>query len=377
MAVCFTVLIALGISLGCSSTSEPPATAPAETRTPYNLQTIGLLIEPGPAADIGYRIGWASPIQLLPKQEITSVVALDDLVFVVESPKNVVTALKASDGELVWKVNLGSDIESLFQPSRDANEVYVHSASRFWTLNARTGEVTAVAPLASPVSSHAVYSPETRLAIMSGTDGLVFAHSVVSNFSRWQYRLANRITSSAVLAGQDVFVVDSGGTYAMLETANGNPLWRNRTLGPVGTQPSILGSEVVVASRDGKLYAINRTTGRDTWKYLGAEQPLAASPFALGRLIVQPLFPNEGIVAIDSINGEEIWRTDITANPVVTRQRDMLLHTDDQLLSIDLDDGELGPVVATLPLQTVVPVGTDGSILLVSPKGQLLKLTPQ
>ncbi|MFK7789959.1 MAG: PQQ-binding-like beta-propeller repeat protein [Phycisphaeraceae bacterium] len=372
----FAVVALLAISTGCASGEKKPERQ-SVNYFQDTTKPIGMLIEPTPASEIGYRLGWASPVQLLEGQAITSVTALGDMVIVVEDPKNIITALSANDGELLWKINLGSDIESIFAPSRDEDQVFIHSASRFFTLKARTGDVTAVAPLAAPVSSKAVYAPEQRLAIMSGTNGLVFAHSVNSNFSRWSYRLANRITSSAVLAGQDVFVVDSGGTYAMLETSSGTPLWRNRTLGKVSTNPAVQGSEVIVASEDGKLYAMNRTTGRDTWKYLDAEQKLTASPVALGRLIIQPLVPNEGIIAIDAINGSELWRTEITATPLLTRQRDMLLYTDNKIISIDLDDGSVNTEVLTQTVMTVLPIGDDGGILLVSPNGRLLKLSPQ
>ncbi len=370
-----TVVALLGFSVGCAS-GEKEEDRQSTSYFQNTSKPIGMLIEPTPASEIGYRLGWASPVQLLEGQAITSVTVLGDMVFVVEDPKNIVTALSSDNGELLWKVNLGSDIESIFAPSRDEDQIFIHSASRFFTLKARTGEVTSVAPLQSPVSSKAVYAPEQRLAIMSGTNGLVFGHSVNSNFSRWSYRLANRITNSAVLAGQDVFVVDSGGTYAMLETSTGTPLWRNRALGKVSTAPAIQGSEVILASEDGKLYALNRTTGRDTWKYLGAEQKLTASPVALGRLIIQPLVPNPGIVAIDAINGKEIWRTDITATPVLTRQRDMLLYTDNKIISINLDDGSVNTEVPTKKVMTVLPIG-DGGLLLVSPGGRLLKLSPQ
>lgn len=336
----------------------------------------GLLIEPNPAAEIGYRIGWASPIELFRGQRITSVTALGDIVVVVEDPKNVVTALRADNGRLLWKVNLGSELEELYAPSRDGDEVYIHSGARFFTLSAGKGEVLAVAKLETTVGSAAVYAPENRLAIMSGSNGLVFAHSVDSNFTRWRYTLANRISNSSILAGQDVFVVDTGGTYAMLETQSGRPLWRNHTLGPVTTAPAVQGSEVIVASRDGKLYALNRTTGRDTWTYLDAEQPLSASPVALGRLIIQPLLPNKGMIAVDAITGEEVWRADVTATPVIIRQKDMLLSTDNSLIALDLGDGEVRTEAQTLPIMSVIPVGDDGSVILVSAEGRLLRLTP-
>ena len=144
----------------------------------------------------------------------------------------------------------------------------------------------------------------------------------------------------------------------------------------MSTTPAVQGSEVIVASEDGKLYALNRTTGRDTWKYLGAELELTASPIALGRLIIQPLVPNPGIIAIDAINGTEIWRTDVTATPVLTRQQDMLLYTSNKLVTIDLDDGSVEKQVPIKTVQTVLPVG-DGGVLLVSPSGRLLKLSPQ
>lgn len=371
-----TMLAVLGLSVGCSSSDEG-STGPGSTAaTRAATISLDLLIEPDDAAQIGYRIGWASPVGLDRGQRITSVTALGDLILVVEEPTNIVTALKVGTGELAWKVDIGSKIEQLFRPSRDGEQIFIHSASRFFTLNAKNGKVQSVANMQTSVSCAATYSPDNRLAILAGTNGLIFAHSVDSNFMRWGYQLANRTNNSPALAGQDVFVVDTGGTYAMLETANGRPLWRNRTLGPVNTNPAAQGTEVIVASEDGKLYALNRTSGRDTWTYLGAEQALKASPYALGRVIIQPLAPNDGMIAIDAINGSELWRTDTTAIPVVARNKDLLLHTDDSLVTVDLADGKEISTVSTKPLMTVLPLNKEGAVVLVNANGRLLRLSP-
>lgn len=378
------VLALVGLGVGCSSTDDKSsqddgagsnrwATGSEDKPAPGD---IGLLIEPGPAAEIGYRIGWASPIDLLRGQKITSVTVLDDMVIVIEDPENLITALRVDNGELLWKINLGSRLETIYAPSRDGEQLFIHSGSRFFTLRARDGKVQSVAKLETSVGAAGVYDPQTRLAILSGSNGLVFAHSVDSNFARWRYDLASRITNPPAIAQQDVFIVDTGGTYAMLEIATGKPQWRSRTLGGVQAAPTVQGSEIIIASLDGKLYALNRTTGKDTWQYLDAEQPLVAKPVALGRLIIQPLLPDGGLVAVNAINGKEVWRNDISATPILTRTQDLLLHTNSALVAVDLNDGELTTKAKTLKLQTVVPVGDNTSIILVSPDGRLLRLNP-
>ena len=369
--------------------STPPTRdAQAPTRTaatppgPASIQNrpadapIDLQVQPADAAVVGYRLGWASPIQLIKDQRIASVTVVGDMVIVIEKPENTVTALRASDGEFMWKKTFGSRLESFFPPFRDGRKLFIHSGTRIFTLEARTGKVTAVANLDTTVAAPAVYSPDTRLAIFCGVNGLCFAHSVDNNFSRWRYKMANRTSNSAVLAGQDIFLVDTGGTYALVEGSSGRPLWRNHTLGPVTAAPAIQDSEIIVASEDGKLYAINRTTGRDTWQYLGAEQPLSASPVVLGRMIVQPLLPKKGAIAIDAITGKEMWRSEINANPVLTRNQDMVLFSDNALITLNLNDGKVVSQVPTKPLLDVVPLGDSGAILLVSPQGRITRLSP-
>lgn len=373
LTVHWLAVVALGFcAFGCASADKPTSKDPAFS----DAEIPGLLIQPDAAAEVGYRLGWASPVELINNQEITSVTVVDDMIIVIEDPINVVTALRASDGEFLWKINLGSQLESLFAPSRDDRQIFIHSATRMFTLEARTGRVTAVGELETAVAAPAVYSPDTRLAILCGVNGRCFAHDVDTNFTRWRYQMANRMSNAAVLAGQDVFFVDDGGTYALVEGPSGSPLWRNHTLGPVNAAPAIQDSEIIVASADGKLYAINRTTGRDTWQYLGAEQPLNAAPIVLGRLVVLPLAPNNGAVAIDAINGEELWRSDSNATPVLTRNQSLLLYGASSLVSIDLNNGEVLKQVPTLPLMDVVPVGDNGAVILVNPTGRLMRLSP-
>ena len=371
----------LAVCGGCSgrqanNDSREEQTQPPKTYRAEIVET-GLLIEPLPAAALGYRVGWAVDINPLPKQQILSTRILDDLLLVVEGPQNFVTAYKLDSGAFVWKVKLGSDLETLYPPVRDGSEIYINSQSRLFTLDAKNGSVTAVAPLQVSVATGPAYDPTSKLAIFAGTNGLIFGHSVRNNFSRWGYRLASRIDNPPVITEQDVFVVDTAGNYVLLEARSGEVQWRNKTFGDVVAAPAIQGSEVLVASTDRKLYSINRTSGLDSWQYLGGDQELTAAPIPLGRMVLLPLPPDNGVVALDALEGTELWRTDINAKPVAVRDQDLLMHTEDTILLLDLAKGEVLEQQPTLPLQDVLSVPDAGGLILVSPGGRLLRLTPR
>lgn len=351
---------------GRDSGASPGSTTRPVTRT-------GHLIEPGPAAELGYRISWSRDLNLPRGQRVDSATVAGDLLITVESPENIITARSIRDGAIKWSLQLGNQLEDFFPPNRDGDKIYINSQTRMYTLRANSGEVTSRANLDVAVNAAPTYDPNTRLAIFGGANGLIFAHSVENNFARWRYKLPGQISHTPVRTDLDVFAVDGAGNYVMLETSSGNIQWRNRTLGPVVAAPALQGNEVIIASRDRKLYALNRTSGQDTWVYLGAERPLTGAPVALGRLIVLPLPPDGGIVALRAIDGEELWRSELNAEPVVERNRDLLLFTPRALHLLDLEDGEVRINAPTLTLQDVIP-GPNNSLILLSPDGRLLRL---
>lgn len=362
---------------GCNSTGTGSGTAGTQGNNggerPRPTVRTGHLIEPGPAADLGYRISWARDMDLGSGQRLSSVTVLGDLLITVERPDNFITARSVRDGQLKWKIKIGSRLEDFFAPNRDGDKIFINSQTRLFTLRANSGDVLSVASLDAAVNSPPVYHADSRLAIFGGANGLIFAHSVENNFARWRYKLPSQISTPPARTDRDVFVVDNAGNYVMLEINTGTIQWRNRTLGPVVAAPAIQGNDILIASRDRKLYALNRTSGQDTWQYLGAERPLTAAPVALGRLVVLPLPPDGGIVAIDAVTGEERWRSTEDATPIVERDRDLMLSTGRRILVLDLEDGETLAEAPTLPLQVVVP-GPDNSLILVSPDGRLLRI---
>ena len=358
---------------GCTSPGTTTGGSHSRPAPARPAVATGHLIEPGAASELGYRIGWARDMQLTRTQRITSAVVLGDLLVTVERPLNFVTARSVSDGTLKWKVQLGSRLEQFYTPVRDGEEIFINSQSRIFTLKAHTGDVLTIADLDTVVDSGPRYDPSTGFAIFGGSGGTIFAHSTQSNFAHWRYQLPGRIESTPVGTDREVFVIDNEGNYVMLQASTGAFLWRNRTLGGVVTQPVIHSNDVFIASQDRKLYALNRTSGQDTWQYLGGARPLTHAPVALGRTVVLPLPPDGGIVALNALNGEERWASPVNATPVLERDRELVLYTDRGMVLMNLQDGAVRAQVPTRPIQEVM-AGPDHSLILINSAGRLLRI---
>src|SRR5690606_2682791 len=116
-------------------------------------------------------------------------------------------------------------------------------------------------------------------AIFGGGGGRIFAHDIVTGFAKWQYTLPSEIKVSPVVSGQAVFAVDSSGVFAQLDGASGRLMWKGRAFAPVTAAPAI-GNAIYLASHDQTLYALDRLSGGDRWKFRETE-PLKHSPVVM------------------------------------------------------------------------------------------------
>lgn len=83
-------------------------------------------------------------------------------------------------------------------------------------------------------------------------------------------------------------------------------VWRFRTEGRVLSSPAVVGDALYIASTNGRLYAIDRATGRERWSY-ATQGPVSSSPaVALGLVFISSV---DGFVhAVDAATGERRWR---------------------------------------------------------------------
>ncbi len=102
------------------------------------------------------------------------------------------------------------------------------------------------------------------------------------------------------------------GTPAHLGVADGpaptleRVVWRFKTDGRVLSSPAVVGDAVYIASTDGRLYAVDRATGRERWRY-ATQGPISSSPAVASGLVF--ISSVDGFVhAVDAATGERRWR---------------------------------------------------------------------
>ena len=375
------VLVMLFV-VGCASQpseQSPQETADTQAQAPGHAQHAPeessfkheLLINTLGARKLGYSVGWATDIQSPAGNRIEHAVWLDELIVCVESPSNLVVAISAADGQILWSQVVGGKQDQLFAPAGLGKSVLVNSETQLYRLSAETGEVESVASLEHTATTSPVISGP--FAIFGSMSGRVFAHDVTAGYSKWAYEMGDRILVRPVLSGPNVFVADASGVYAMLSAASGELLWRSRIFGRVKSQPAISPVGIFVASQDGALYSMNRATGRDRWIYR-TTQPLTHDVAIVGNVVLLP-YAGQGLIAIDERTGERLWSiSDHQAKATIRIDDKFLLSKESSFLTVDAESGSVLEEIPVKPLRTVL-TGPKDQLVLISPQGRLLLLS--
>lgn len=331
----------------------------------------GLPIGAMDARKLGYSVLWAADLDLPDGHQVSHVAALDDLLVIVESPSNLVTALSIRDGTVRWRQKVGSHLERLFEPVRYGDRILINSETRLFLLSALTEQIDEEHELEAAVRNSPAIVGD--YAIFGAENGLVFWHDLRTGYSRWRQQLSGRVIVRPVASGAGVFVADGNGRFAMYTASGGELLWQGRAFDRITAQPVATAGDVLVASEDHCLYALHALSGKDHWIYRVTE-PLIDDPILIGATAYLPS-PQRGLIAIDTANGADLWTMEDPARPIVQLGDMVLMNTGSSLVLVEVRTGRQMVEVPVYPLQRVLP-GPDQSLVLVSRSGGLVRLDP-
>ena len=227
-----------------------------------------------------------------------------------------IVALRARDGQLYWRSEMGGELSA--SPVADEAAVYVASEMKpdttqpvpgerraMGTLRAlgRDGGVTQwMRTLAMPLRGSLAISGGKLIA--GGQDGRVYAFNKNTGEIIWAYTHGARFNGHPVEDAGRVYLGSDDGNLLALDAETGKLLWRYRTRGPVRGPVAVSNGAVHFGSGDGYFYSVNTKSGQLFWrKRTGAG--VESVTLAGETLLVASL---DNFVYGFSLGGRRLWK---------------------------------------------------------------------
>jgi outer membrane protein assembly factor BamB len=236
--------------------------------------------------------------------------------------------LKAADGQLLWKKEIGV-LASGVQPCFFGASVYVgNTVGEFRSINAETGVIDWSLSAQSGIYSSAAantttgmiyfasedknlyavasqnglkkwaFPTDNRIAgsapiitpngqiLVGSYDGNLYAINADSS-EAWKHSLGDRITSTALIQGDRVFVGAANGRFEAIDLKTGQTVWQATLPDKIEIQASAVGDKILVPCRNGSLYVLSRIDGKQLWVY-AAGSKITTPPlvYGAGRAVI-------------------------------------------------------------------------------------------
>jgi RNA polymerase sigma factor (sigma-70 family) len=290
------------------------------------------------------------------KDSVESSAAISGGVVYIGSLDEFLYALDLRTGEQKWSYKAGS-IKAA--PSVADGAVYVGNVDgMFHCVDAATGQKRWTYEAGAEITSGANF---TRDAVLFGSgDEMVYCLSKAGK-ELWKFRVpGGPVMGSPAVIGERTFAAGCDSNLHVIDTAKGTEIGDSLDLGgQVGATVAVDGDRLFVGTMSSQVLGIDWKKGEILWKFEPAQpqQPFFASPALTDKLVIVGS-RDKRIHALDRKTGKEIWnfptRNKVDGSPVVAGKRVYVGSSDKFLYVLDLATGtesahfDLGsPIVAT------------------------------
>ena len=277
--------------------------------------------------DIVGRVAWKFQTQGVVR---SSPVVFDGVLYV-GSGDGHLYALDAVTGDELWRFDAESPVHS--SPAVDQDLVYLANfAGRVFAVDRVRGSAVWSVQTGETVPwewggedwDFFLSSPTVvgEILVIGSGDGNVYAFDRLTGNERWRFETQARVRSTPAVADGTVYVGSMDGSLYSIDLATGTQEWRfdteGRSLSSVDfgfdrkslqSSPTVSGNSVYIGSREGFMYAVDRTAGTLRWRFdhevSWANTTAAVSDGVLYAGTSDGLF----VHAVDEETGNELWRT--------------------------------------------------------------------
>jgi outer membrane protein assembly factor BamB len=223
----------------------------------------------------------------------------------------IVVALRARDGQLYWRSEMGGELSAA--PAADDQKVYVASetgssengsprlSGALRALGREGGVTHWMTPLVVPLRGALTINGKKIFA--GGSDGRIYAFDKETGGVYWSIPYVASFNCQPTVKDSRVYFGSEDGSLLAVEESTGKMIWRYRTKGAVRGPFAVVEGTVYFGSGDGYVYAVN-SKGRLLWRNrTGAG--VQAVTLVEQSLLVASL---DNFVYLLSLNGSRIWK---------------------------------------------------------------------
>jgi hypothetical protein len=299
------------------------------------------------------------------------VLAANEQSLFVVSQEGRLTAMNSADGQNIWSIELGQDVyvtPSLVNQVAATNGptgiLYVATKQgRVLGINALNGSQVSIYETGSNIGATPAVAPNGNVYVGTEAGDLFALNSSLQLL--WQHNIGSAISSAAIDVDDRLYVGAFNHYMYAIDVSDAAPtreLWSTLLGGRVASNPVIDFTGFVYAGSldDGKLNAINVSTGALAWSYTtGADVYASAAVTQLGDVIVAS---TDGVVyslapslysaanPAAMVNWTQSLGSAIYASPTIAPDGTILIASKQSLLTA-IEDASMGLANTPWPMQ--------------------------
>lgn len=153
-----------------------------------------------------------------------------------------------------------------------------------------------------------------KIIVFGSTDENIYGLDADNGKLRWKIKCNAPVIGAVTIENDIAYIGASDNTFRAIDIVSGKIIWSfDKLNGYVETKPLITENKVIFGAWDNYLYALDKQTGNELWRWTNGMPGTHYSPAAVWPVFAnQKVFivdPERAITAIDIETGKTIWRT--------------------------------------------------------------------
>ena len=152
------------------------------------------------------------------------------------------------------------------------------------------------------------------VVVFGSADKKIYGVNAKTGKLCWEYTAKEAVLGAVTIDNGIAYIGASDHTFRAIDVKTGKLRWEYTDVkGYIETRPLIYEGKVIFGAWDNNLYALDKESGRELWKWNGNLTRMHFSPAAVwpvaanGKVFITD--PQRAMTAIDANSGKTIWRT--------------------------------------------------------------------